>query len=1229
MSHDDAPKRKKKHRIPKALRKLLSAVGVFASLVAAAMLLLPFALSSEFARARIVQAVSQATGKPASLGTIAFSWGEGLRLDGLSIGRGGLRDSEFLCSLDSLRADAGLLSLLRGKARLTLELKGLRLRVVPGQATPQQPAAPKTAPLPQVLRQGFAALRAGLEPMRLPLDAALLVDLSDATVRIAPQGKANTLELRNITFRLDAPSVKHAQIVCRAALDPVLGDAPLDPIRLDARIDALCNADGRLDLAHAQVSLELAAPGAHAAIHGAPATGLKSELRADLRQCATAYGPVLPGLPELDGSLAVGLTLAQSEKARLKASLLVFADALCAGGGPLGGKSFGPLTMSLLQEAELDGEAETAQLPGSLDMAGHTQARWRAGLDGVRDGKPSVTLDVGPLDMDLAPLLAAAKGMLPPGLAVGAAKLRFEGLRVDALLPQTLDGSPQVEASARALSLDASGISRRDKTGLVRIGRAQISLDKALAALPSDGQGSMELQAAMRLDGIRMDGPTPVAVAEAELRRLSIHAERLAWDKAALFGVTGEASVELDAEARNVEARSPKARVAAPSITKRLRLRAQLPPEKAVLAKLEGFEVSAPKVAVAAQGKTPIEAPLTLTITAPEIRLTRPAEGAPPAPAVQNALIGLDIGGALHSSARVSLSGPDSRRVSGDGTVTLNAQRLLALAAAIAPRQAKASGAFSADWKLDATLPQPAAKAPPAKLMQRLKSLNFLHLAEAELTLRDLSLDWPLAAKPGKAAEVLRLRGLATPKPLRMATRNGVQESSLSGSLAFGPLAELPGAGALDRPLKGLVTITARQEGARSAQVSEMLRLDGHDIEQNLTLVLDKLDLVLDSGDKPTAALENLDATLGLRLAGSMQALPARQGKAATLGGSGSFEAGAELRLAGGRNLAVSARLSSPGLDLRLGPDMELAGLKSSLRFQRRFSIARGLLCPGDAVAEYTPLSEQVFDQFPAASPARQQAGSLAQILAPGASRGLSSVSLQRVRLKAAGLPLELRDLDLRLDTASAVPGLRSFRAGLLGGSVLGSAGLRKNAGRYSLDAELAFSGVDPGRFFPAKAAKDLGDRAEASGRVSLSVPLTPDPETLLQRLFLRADITRIGPRTLERMLYALDPDEQNETIVQQRRLMDMGYPRNLRVAIAYGNLSLSGAVEVKGFQLDLPPVDRLNISNLPVRDKLAAPLSAVPGLVRALDAISGTVICRDKDAGRLRVAQPAEGATP
>ncbi|MDO9084492.1 MAG: hypothetical protein Q7U56_14560, partial [Humidesulfovibrio sp.] len=428
-------------------------------------------------------------------------------------------------------------------------------------------------------------------------------------------------------------------------------------------------------------------------------------------------------------------------------------------------------------------------------------------------------------------------------------------------------------------------------------------------------------------------------------------------------------------------------------------------------------------------------------------------------------------------------------------------------------------------------------------------------------------------------------------------------------------IAELPGVGPLTKPLRGLLTLNASQQNLRSVQFNEVLHMDGVEVDQNLSLSLDRLDQVLDRDqDRLAAILELVDGTVSFGLKTGLQALPGKLDKDLSdkkLSGKGRIEAGFDARLSGGRNLALSARLMSPGLDLRLGPELAISGLTSSLRLDKRFTLAPGLRCGTPAREALLPLSEQVFEQLSALGSASGN-DEFARSVLHGFQPGGGSLSFGQLQLTSGGLPLSLRDVALRLDTGGALPALRSFRAGLLGGNLLGSALVKGSGGSYRLEADCAFTGIDPARLLADKGAKDLGDQAEAAGRVTLSVPLTGDPEALLQRLSLRADITKIGPRTLERMLYALDPDEQNETIVQQRRLMGLGYPRNVRLGMAYGNLSLSGEVVVKGFQLELPRIDRLPVANLPIRKQLTKALAPLPALVITLDAASGGSICRD-----------------
>jgi len=91
-----------------------------------------------------------------------------------------------------------------------------------------------------------------------------------------------------------------------------------------------------------------------------------------------------------------------------------------------------------------------------------------------------------------------------------------------------------------------------------------------------------------------------------------------------------------------------------------------------------------------------------------------------------------------------------------------------------------------------------------------------------------------------------------------------------------------------------------------------------------------------------------------------------------------------------------------------------------------------------------------------------------------------------------------------------------------------------------------------------------------------VGLPLSTSIDRLLQDMEFELEITRIGTRALERMLYALDPYEDNESIVRQRKLLRMGSVRWVTAGLKDGMLSTSGQVEVKGVKLAIPRLERL-----------------------------------------------------
>lgn len=1233
----------------KWLRRTLLALATTLVLLTAIAMAFPHVVSSNWARGKVEQVLALATSKPASLRLLSFSWTEGLRLQGLLVGNGGLEDEAFLCSLELLHVQLEFLPVLRRDLRLKVKLTGLRLRqrLEPAAQTPA-PSAPPGKSLPTLIKDSLAALRQGLKPGPRQGDMHISVDLSDIAVRLIPAANASGpdaghVDLRDVTLRLEAPGLANGPVRLNAGLKALLNGKELAPLKVEATLEGLVDKAGLLNPAQARLLATAEAPGLHLLALGSVAKGFKTDLRMDLQQAAALFKPFAgTSLPDVSGSLALGLTLSQPDPDHLALGLVAFADNLRAVGGPLGPKSVGPLKLNLLQEADFDLAAGTMRLPGTLNLLDRSAVGWLGEITNLNEGRPTLSLNLHPLHLQLEELFGIARGWLPPGLNLGTATLDAEGLGLLVTLPEQPGQMPQLEASAKGLRVEARNIARVSGPQRLTLARALLRLDSAHVELPgvkavggSGGKssgGQLDASASADFEGLRLHGKSPLTMKRAEISRFGVKVDNLAQDPLALFGLTGAASVEMTGEVQGVDVPG-KARV--PALTQSMTLRADLPGSKSATARLESLALDAPQLLLLQPGKGALEAPLTLRLTVPDIRLG----GTPTGIAnVSGARLALEIGSALRFAATASLEGGAMRS---SGSLTLDVHKLLTLAAPLVPRQAKGSGGVALDWKLAADLPQQKAPAPgPEKLSQTLARLHFVKELEAVLKLSEVSLDWPLASAKGEPAEILRLRGLSTPKPLRASSTAGMRESSLSGSLAFGPIAELPGVGPLTKPLRGLLTLNASQQNLRSVQFNEVLHMDGVEVDQNLSLSLDRLDQVLDRDqDRLAAILELVDGTVSFGLKTGLQALPGKLDKDLSdkkLSGKGRIEAGFDARLSGGRSLALSARLLSPGLDLRMGPGLALSGLTSSLALSKRYTLSPGLRCAKPTNLVQPPLSEQVFDLFPTPTGYGAGAGSNSDFARANLHEfqsGGGSLGFSQLKLKSGALPLSLHDVLLRLDTGGPLPALRSFRAGLLGGNLLGSTVLKGSRGNYRIEADLAFTGIDPTRLFPDKATKDLGSQAETAGRVSLSMPLTPDPEVLLQRMALRADITKIGPRTLERMLYALDPDEQNETVVQQRRLMDIGYPRFVHLGLAYGNLSLSGEVEVKGFRLELPRIDRLPVGNLPIRKQLTKALAPVQSLITILDAVSADAVCRDPadPPGKLKVIgnTAQEGVAP
>ncbi|HKI49800.1 MAG TPA: hypothetical protein VKA69_10770, partial [Desulfobacteria bacterium] len=125
---------------------------------------------------------------------------------------------------------------------------------------------------------------------------------------------------------------------------------------------------------------------------------------------------------------------------------------------------------------------------------------------------------------------------------------------------------------------------------------------------------------------------------------------------------------------------------------------------------------------------------------------------------------------------------------------------------------------------------------------------------------------------------------------------------------------------------------------------------------------------------------------------------------------------------------------------------------------------------------------------------------------------------------------------------------------------------------------------------------------------------MTANAENVMGNLDAVFRLTHIGARTLERLLYAMDPHENNESIVGQRALLRRGTPRWIEVTVRNGSLSLTGEVSVGGTRINLPAIKRLNMASLPIQKQLQTLVGRLVPLLKGLKILSAKTLLVDQD---------------
>ncbi|MEW6488295.1 MAG: hypothetical protein AB1578_10355, partial [Thermodesulfobacteriota bacterium] len=761
-------------------------------------------------------------------------------------------------------------------------------------------------------------------------------------------------------------------------------------------------AQGAEDLAHdlRVEGLEVTAGAFEAAAPGARARGrgfrfgvetLDAALR-DFLPRSAAFGVSL-ALEELEAAEPQTLRLAGLRVEELRGSI---ADVSLGPDGPLA-----------------RGELHQALSVGSLELPGTGR------LSGLEEGA-ALAFSLGPggeVAADLTGLvlrLASAEGQ--GGGASGslggttqgpAVDIRLRRARVTGpLLAPAPSPSPQpVRAEVEGASVALGHLRATSGDQTVRARDLLLELVSLGASLREGFPETAALRARAEAAELALEGPEGAVLQAFAVPELRVEASGLRPAEGALFGVSGR--VELVQVLTLGGARAP-GRGGAEGVRQELRASLRLDPGPTA-------EVSGGRLAVAAAGAEAVlpegiagPVPLRLEASWDAVRLAAPEPSAPLRVDLEGLRAEAGAGAFLAVQLQASARDLGAQELSAAGDARLD----LAGAAAAVPSAllpGPVAGRLSASWEVEGRLPAPEEAGEvlldPGTWASE-SPLPFLGRASATLALDAVSAELPL--EEGRLA----VAGVGTPRPFSLRVEDRGRRAAVGGELAVGWLDEAPGLGRLEEKLGEPLRLRLGFEAGRSPEgtleVSQFFEAEPLALRQDAELRLDGLDRWLRQGaDAPPALWLGLlggRGRVGLRVGSAprLAGLGAPEGAAPVF--EGPLEAGIEVTLVRGAELAAAATLRADGASLGWGETASAQGLTAQVALEKRYALRR---VAAGAPAPEAWLSREVLG--PAGRTLTGAGEGADRVLLPARFGAESRLGLGALRWGGGPLPLEAR----------------------------------------------------------------------------------------------------------------------------------------------------------------------------------------------------------------------------
>ena len=521
-------------------------------------------------------------------------------------------------------------------------------------------------------------------------------------------------------------------------------------------------------------------------------------------------------------------------------------------------------------------------------------------------------------------------------------------------------------------------------------------------------------------------------------------------------------------------------------------------------------------------------------------------------------------------------------------------------------------------------------------LKEKLLTTSFLKTVQITTRLTDIRLEIPFGKK-GR----FKVDKINTPDPLNVSFNSDQKQINFGGNFSIKGISDLPLPIKIGKPVQGVLSFTGTLNNMEALTFSQDLKIETLGLNQSLKVSLGGIDKFLSRTGQPlpTEALKKLRGTLEASIKADFRPELVSYIQALSTEGldmAGAVEAAGGVDFDGNGEITGRLQIKSPHMDMGLKDRLNIKGLKIDLDLKKKLRIVSGKETGRTGAAKSPYLSAKVLNPLLSAKVkhgSRSRFSSdhfpMGDLRVPFADR--PTLAFDSLHMKMDPFPLDLTDFALRFHLEDSLPSIDSFQFDVLGGTSVGSVFItRKGNGTkdlFMVEMNGSFTGIDAARIAPRDAGTGLqgvgapAGETELSGNISIRLPVSGNPDAAINNLSGVIRLTHIGSKTLERILYSMDPYESNEMIRKQRTLLRQGTPLWITVEIRSGNLSLSGEMLVKGARIPLPTLQRFNITALPIRKKLKKAFSSLHPVVDALKAASANAILMNK--GKIELVTP------